>query len=294
MSVVDDLLMYSFEGEDMRLVIPSTLQAKVTKNLHSAHQGSDAILKRARQCVYWPGMGRDIVQSCASCKICATNAPSQTKENLLPSPIPQYPFQHVVADIFHIDGHDYRVYADRLTGWIEVAYFLTAPKSSDIINILRSYFHTFGVPEEIAMDGGPNISSTEINLFLNEWNTKFRQSSAYYPKSNGRAEAAVKTMKRIINGNTGRNGTLSSDSVTKALLQYYNTPMKTGGKSPAQLLYGRNLRVSIPQMKLGLIVNPKWKCFLRKREKSTINSNDYMKHTHDSSSVRTYDQIPID
>ena len=24
-----------------------------------------------------------------------------------------------------------------------------------------------------------------------------------------------------------------------------------------------------------------------------INSNDYMKHTHDSSSLRTYDQIPI-
>ena len=58
------------------------------------------------------------------------------------------------------------VYADRHTGWIEVAYFLTAPKLSDIINILRSYFHTFGVPEEIVMDGGLNISSTETNLFL--------------------------------------------------------------------------------------------------------------------------------
>ena len=64
-----------------------------------------------------------------------------------------------------------------------------------------------------------------------------QNSDNHRPKSNGRAEAAVKTMKRIINGNTGRNGTLNSDSVTKALLQYYNTPMKTGGKSPAQLLW---------------------------------------------------------
>ena len=91
LSVVDDLLMYS-EGEDMHLVIPSTLQAKVTKNLHSAHRGSDAILDRARQCVYWPGMGREIVQSCASCKICATNAPSQTQEKLLTISYTSIPF----------------------------------------------------------------------------------------------------------------------------------------------------------------------------------------------------------
>ena len=92
LSIVDDLLMYSFEGEDMRLVIPSTLQAKVTKNLHSAHQGSDAILKRARRCVYWPGMGRDIVQSCASCKICATKCSITDEGKTFTIPYTSIPF----------------------------------------------------------------------------------------------------------------------------------------------------------------------------------------------------------
>ena len=92
--------MYSFDDGDLRLVIPKTLQSKVIKNLHSAHQCPDTILLRARQSVYWPGLKKDIEQSCHSCRSCSENAQSQTSLPLSPSPIPQYPFQHVVADLF--------------------------------------------------------------------------------------------------------------------------------------------------------------------------------------------------
>ena len=97
------------------------------------------------------------------------------------------------------------------------------------------------------MDGGPNISSTEITTFLNQWATKWRISSAYYPKSNGRAELAVKSMKRLIRGNTGIQGKLNTDNLAKALLQYRNTPLKGYSKSPAQLLLGRKLTLFLNQ-----------------------------------------------
>ena len=57
-------------------------------------------------------------------------------------------------------------------------------------------------------------------------------SSAYYPQSNGRAEAAVKSAKRLLKMNTGPGGSLDTDKVTAALLQYLNTPLRGIDKLP--------------------------------------------------------------
>ena len=73
-----------------------------------------------------------------------------------------------------------------------------------------------------------------------------RPSSAYYPQSNGKAEAAVKTLKRLLQGNTGSRGSINTDSIAKALLQHRNTPLRDVGKSPAQLALSRDLRDTIP------------------------------------------------
>ena len=152
----------------------------------------------------------------------------------------------------------------------------------------REFFHRFGVPEELAMDGGPNISSTEITAFLKQWGTRWQQSSAYYPKSNGCAEAAVKTMKCVICGNTGRQGNINNDNIAAALLQYRNTPPKGINKSPAQLLLGRKLRDTIPQPSSGYKVSPQWEYSLRQREKVMAESNVRMKEYHDKEKTRNY------
>ena len=162
------------------------------------------------------------------------------KEPLVYAPPPDYPFQGAVA------GWLYLAYACRLSGWLELAYFTSSPTSRDIINVMREFFQRFGMPEELSLDGGPNLKSQEFLSFMNAWGIKRRLSSAYYVQSNGRAEAAVKTAKRIISGNTGRSGKLDTDKVARALLNYRNTPIKGTGVSPAQLLMGRNLRDFVP------------------------------------------------
>ena len=75
---------------------------------------------------------------------------------------------------------------------------------------------------------------------------KLRLSSAYYPQSNGRAEAAVKSLKRLLMENTGPKGTINTDKIAKALLQHRNTPLRGVNKSPAQLVLGHDLRDSLP------------------------------------------------
>ena len=72
-------------------------------------------------------------------------------------------------------------------------------------------------------------------------------SSAYHAQSNGRAEAAVKTVKRALRDNTGQDGRLDTDTFARALLLLRNTPDKDTGTSPAELLFGHRLRDALPQ-----------------------------------------------
>ena len=109
--------------------------------------------------------------------------------------VPEYPFQQVAADLFDIEGSKYLVYVDRLAGFAELAYFPSFTTSSIIINTLREFFHHWGVAEQILLDGGPNLSSHETTTWINNWGVKIRPSSTYYPQSNGRAEAGVKSLK---------------------------------------------------------------------------------------------------
>ena len=160
-SVVNGILMYCFEDGHLRVVIPRSQRASVLNTLHTAHQGPDSILRRARQTVYWPALDKDVVSICSRCKECIKNAPSNTKEHLMLSPVPEFPFQNTVSDIFSFAGHHYLIYADRLTGWTELFYFSQDPTSSMIIKSLRDVFHRFGVPMEMSFDGGRNISSRQ-------------------------------------------------------------------------------------------------------------------------------------
>ena len=186
------------------------------------------------------------------------------QKNLSSSHHLAYPFQMVVADLFHNGGHQYLAYADTLTGWLEISYYQSDPNSYDIVDTFRELFQRYGVPEEISLDGGPNITSKA--------GTCIRLSSAYYPKSNGWAELAVKTSKRLIEGNTGKNGTLKTNRLAQSLLQYRNTPLKVGNKSPSQLLFGRSLRNRIPQTLTHYRISQYWVSYLRQRERELFKT----------------------
>ena len=145
------------------------------------------------------------------------------------------------------------------------------------MSTLRAFFHRWGIPEEIAVDGASNLSSSEFTDFLRRWSVHRRLSSAYFPQSNGRAEAAVKSMKWLIRGHTGARGSLDTDAITLALLQYRNTPLQNaGGKSPAQLALGRELKDSIPLPKHRYLISHHWKDYLRNRENLMAVNNQHI------------------
>lgn len=266
LAVSRGLVTYTYDQGCVRLVIPEALHQRVASSLHASHQGLDSMLRRARQTVYWPGIEGDLQHHRAMCNTCNANAPSQPPEPLIFTPPPDYPFQQTVADLFQLGGQTYLVYADRLTGWLEVAHLPSGAPSGKIMKHLRHFFTRWGAPEQLSTDGGTNLVSGEMTAFLKRWGVATRLSSAQYPQSNGRAEAAVKTAKRMLRDNTGTSGSLDNDKVSLALLQYLNTPLRGGNMSPAQLTTGRQLRDGVPTAKQNYKVNPEWQQTLEERE----------------------------
>ena len=92
-----------------------------------------------------------------------------------------------------------------------------------------------------ASDGGPEFSSADTKQFLHDWKVRHRLASAYFPQSNGRAEAAVKSAKRILRNHVSSSGSLDNDAVVKAVLAHKNTPDRDSGRSPAEVVLGRKI-----------------------------------------------------
>ena len=146
---------------DKRLAVPAELRKRVLQCLHSAHQGVGGMKARANETVYWPGMNRSIQDYRDSCGTCNRIAPSLSREPIILTKSPDWPFQQIVGDLFHVEHHKYLACADRLTGWL-MLYHLPNSNAANLIRILRSIFEAYGAPEELSSDGGPPFSSDQV------------------------------------------------------------------------------------------------------------------------------------
>ena len=114
--------------------------------------------------------------------------------------------------------------------------------SKGLTSMLRDLFMTFGIPEELASDGGPEFAAAETRKFLNTYDVHHRRSSVGNPHANQRADVGVKSMKRLLWDNTDVHSKLDNNRFTRAILQYRNTPEQSTRMSPAMELFGRQLR----------------------------------------------------
>ena len=103
---------------------------------------------------------------------------------------------------------------------MKIYFFANETTSARLIPVFRRYFMQWGAPEEISVDEGMNLTSAEMKSFFGRWGVSMSVSSAHYPQSNGRAEAAVRTAKGILMENTLPNGGLDNDKLAKL---YCNT-----------------------------------------------------------------------
>ena len=271
--VKDSLSVYEglvFKGE--RIVIPLSMRSLVKERLHSAHLGKDSMLRRARELVYWPGIQKEICQLAQQCKVCLEYKPRNQKETLTQHMPAEQVWEKVGVDLFTIANRDYLVCVDYYSGFWEIDY-LPSTSSKAVILKLKGHFSRYGIPKIIMSDNGPQFSAGEFEIFVKEWGIIHQTSSPGYPRSNGRAEAAVKAAKTMM-----RKAVSSNQDQYLALLEIRNTPVQTHGKSPSQLFFQRRTRTLIPTTKKML--KPTSPHNIRKQQ---LNRNKAVKKYYDKS-----------
>ena len=199
-----------------RIVIPASLRADTLGALHAAHQGVSRMSSRAHGTVFWPGMSGDLAKTRSTCQECWRISPSQAPTPPVVPQVPVRPFQAIAADFFALRGSGYLVIVDRFSGWPHIVASLAGAR--EFCKALLGYFATF-VPDELSSDGGPEFTARETEDLLKRWGVRHRLSSAYHPQSNGRAEVAVKPMKRLLLTHIDADGGFDTNSVAAGLLQ---------------------------------------------------------------------------
>ena len=150
------------------------------------------------------------------CEHCNRIAPSQPNAPPFQPVLPMYPFRCICADFFTYKGVIYLCIVDRYSNWPIIEK--TTGGASGLIDSLRRTFVTYGIPDELASDGGSEFVSSDTQKFLKSWGVHHRLSSVAFPHNNCRAKIGVKSMKRLIADSSVHRGQLDST------ITHRNTP----------------------------------------------------------------------
>ena len=202
-------------------MIPTSLRADILERLHTGHQGMTKCRQRAKQSVWWPGIRKAIDDKVSNCTICCKYQ-QQHPEPLMPSPLPSRPWEKIGTDLFECKKVDYLLVVDYYSRYIEIAK-LTSTSATSVITHLKSIFSRHGIPTIVMSGNGPQYAATAFEEFAKEYGLVHETSSPRYPRANGAAERAVKTVKQLLTKNQDPH---------LAMLAYRSTLLEDG-YSPA-------------------------------------------------------------
>ena len=274
------LLMYQ-----TRLIIPERARSDILDKLHLAHQGISKTRALAKQLYYWPGISNDIAQMVSNCSKCLEHLPSSQPEPLLQTAA-TYPMESVSVDLAESKGHDYLIMADRYSGFPFIKQ-LRKTDTATITRTLLSWFHDYGFCSTLRSDGGPQFR-TEFNQFCDQHGISHETSSAYNPQSNGHAEAAVKSMKKLL-------AKTEPSAFSSALLEWKNTP-RQDGLSPAQCFFGRRLRtqqVTLPSSLTRLPDSTFAAHATRREERSKSTASNFKKKSRELPPLKLQQEVLV-
>ena len=118
---------------------------------------------RAQNSVWWPGISQRIKDVIEHCSVCVKHYTPHC-EPLMPTLLPDYPWQSVAMDLFVLNGVNYVVIIDYFSRYPEVIK-LRSTTSNTLIDAVKAVFSRHGIPESVRSDNGPQFSSCEFAKF---------------------------------------------------------------------------------------------------------------------------------
>ena len=270
-----------FVIKNERLVIPGALRQTYLKRLLAMHQQSEKMETRARKSMWWPFMSRDIKLTAKTCLPCQERLPSLAPEPERAHETAFYPFHSLHMDLCNYENLQFLIIVDQFSMFPHIFELGKTATTRQVVDRILLFISTYSSPVVIYSDGGPQFRD-EFDVFCKEWDISHIKSSPHYPQSNGIAENAVKDMKKIISAvfDTSTRQ-LNPSSLASALLMFRNTARCPTDLSPAQLVFGRHLRDSLPFSRQMLRPQNRFEI-----EKRRLEMDLKRKNKNDSSSRR--------
>ena len=185
-----------------------------------------------------------------SCEVCQEFQTKQQKETLMNHSLPERPWSKVGTDLFSIENIDYLVTVDYTSNFIEVDR-LANTDSRAVVRKLKAHFaRDMAYQTKWYWTMVHNSPVTHSNASHIPWTFEHITSSPGHSQSNGMAESAVKTAKKII-----RKASKAKSGVYLALLDHRNKPTQGMWASPAQIMLSRRTKTLL--LTSALLLNPK-------------------------------------
>ena len=237
-----------------RIIVPGRLQQRVIMLAHSGHQGIDKTKRFLRDSVWFPGIDKmveEMVRECLPCQA-ANHDAKPVSEPLQMSPLPQGPWQELSMDFCgpFPDGDFLLVVTDDFSRYPEVE-ILRSTSAKAVIPHLDSIFARQGIPNVVRTDNGPPFNSEDFQKFATHFGFTHRRITPMWPRANGEAERLMRTLEKAIRTAVIEGKNWRQELFT-FLRQYRATPHSTTGKSPSELLNGRKLKSTLPQIQHDL------------------------------------------
>ncbi|CAB4005816.1 uncharacterized protein K02A2.6-like [Paramuricea clavata] len=236
-----------------RIIIPATLQIRIVKLAHTGHQ---------------------------------VNGPPNPPEPLLTPEMPDGPWQFIHADFYGPlpTGQYIIVLIDKYSRYPE-AEIINSTSAKTLIPKLDAIFARHGIPHTLKSDNGPPFNGNEFKTYLTKLGVTHETWTPEWPQGNSVAEAFMKSLGKAIRTARAENRNWVQE-LSRFLLSYRTTPHSSTNIPPAQLLFNRPVRGTLPMLK------PKAKVLNRHKEakandaKAKPKGRDYAnerRHTKTSS-----------
>lgn len=222
-----------------RVIIPARYHKRMLDELHSSHAGASKMKSVARSHFWFPGLDGKIEDTAKSCTECSVVQRMPNVSPVHPWETPAAPWSRIHIDLAGpFMQNDFLVVYDAGSKWGDVK-ILPDTTSHTIIEKLREIFSYFGIPEVIVSDNGAQFTSREFETFMKLNGIRHVRSAPFHPRTNGAAERFVQTFKMNMKAN---QSIPLKKRLCNFLLSYRNQVHQTTKSTPAQLMFGRNLR----------------------------------------------------
>ena len=169
-------------------MVPKKLQEAVLKKLHCYHQGIVRMKANARSYIWWPGLDKSLERMAKECRACKLTKSMPAVAPLHPWVWPSRPWQRLHIDFAGpFKGRMFFVLIDAHSKWPEVVE-MKATTAEKTIEVMRTLFLSYGIPEQVVSNNGPQFTSDEFAEFMHQNCIKHIRSTPYHPSTNGLAE----------------------------------------------------------------------------------------------------------